>query len=241
MTAFAPESSDAAPAGSGRLAGSAGVESRDVLSDFFALGERRVAGRRYGRFVGIAKLLLLILAGGLVAVVAIWPQLRKEGGLIPIGTTRIEQADVESLRVVNARFTGSSREGRPYTVTFDDASQTRKDSDLVILAQPKADMVLHDGSWLAVEAPSGRFHRGNRVLELDHAVNLYHDSGMELRTGSVTFNLERGTGAGYDPLHAQGPFGRIDSQGLRIREDLGVIQFVGPVRAVISATPGARR
>lgn len=212
--------------------------SRDVLSEFFAVGERRVAGRRYGRFVGVAKLLLLTLAGALVALVAVWPQLHKEGGLIPIGTTRIEQADVESLRVVNARFTGSSSGGQPYTVTFDNATQMRQDSDLVMLAAPKADIILRDGSWLALEAPSGRFHRENRVLELDEAVHLFHDSGMELRTGSVTFNLELGTGAGYDPLHAQGPFGELDAQGLRIREDASVFQFVGPVRVLMIAAPG---
>lgn len=243
MTAFAP----GLPEGAGmtgmphRSAEDGNGGSRDVLSEYFAVEGRRVAGRRYGRFVGIAKLLLLILAGGLVALVAIWPQLHKEGGLIPIGSMRIEQEDVESLRVVNARFTGSSSEGRPYTVTFDNATQTRQESDLVILSGPKADIVLHDGSWIAVEAPGGRFHKGNRVLELDQTVNLFHDSGMELRTGSVTFNLERGTGAGYDPLHAQGPLGRIDSQGLRIRESLGVFQFVGPVQAVISAAPGVAR
>lgn len=239
MTAFAPESHSqgAEPDRSGQ--GSAQGGARDLLSEYFAVKDRRVAGRRYGRFVGIAKLLLLTFAGGLVALLAIWPQFRDEGRLAPIGSTRIEQADVESLRVVNARFTGSSEEGRPYTVTFDSASQTRKESDLVILSAPKADIVLHDGTWLAVEAPTGRFQQANRVLELDQAVSLYHDSGMEMRTGSVSFNLDRGSGAGYDPLHAQGPLGRIDSQGLRIRENLGVIQFIGPVHAVISAAPGA--
>lgn len=226
------------PSGSG---GKRGGEGRDLLSEYFAVTERRVAGRRYGRFVGIAKLLLLTVAGGLIALVAIWPQLRKDGGLIPIGTTRIERADVESLRVVNARFTGSSREGRPYTVTFDNATQTRKESDLVVLTAPKADIVMNDGSWLAVEAPAGRFQRANRVLELDGAVNLFHDSGMELHTGSVTLNLERGTGAGYDPMHAQGPFGQIDSKGFRIRENLGVFQFVGPLRVIMTAAPGAGR
>lgn len=248
MTAYAPESFDRAKE-SGPPGNATGTpkdesrkdDSRDILTAFFAVTERRTPGRRYGRFVGVAKLLLLMLAGGLVALVALWPQLRKEAGLLPIGSTRIEKEDVESLRVVNAKFTGTNADGRPYTVTFDQATQTRKESDLVVLAAPKADMVLRDGSWLAVEAPSGRFQRESRVLELDGEVSLFHDSGMEMRTGGITMNLEKGTGAGYDPLHAWGPLGELRSQGFRIRKDLGVFRFFGPARVVMSAPPGAQQ
>ncbi len=241
MTAFAPESSDiAGPAGGpDPLAINAGEGTRRLLAEYFSVDVQRRAGRRYGRFVGFAKLFLLTLAAAMIAAVVIWPQLRNDEAVFNIGPVRIEQEDVESLRVVNARISGSSAEGRPYAVTFDNASQTRKDADLVTLALPKADIVLRDESWLAVEAPSGRYHRENRVLELDDSVTLFHDSGLELRTGGVSFNLAKGTGAGYDPLEAQAPFGQLQAQGFRIREKTAVFHFVGPARAILFAAPGS--
>ncbi len=211
--------------------------SRGHLGDYFAVDGQRRARRRYGRFVGLAKLLLLTLAAGLILLVAVWPQLGKDDNVFRLGSIRIEQEDVETLRVVNARFTGTSDEGRPYTMTFDSASQTNTDSDLVTVIKPQADIVLSDGAWVAATAPKGRLHRENRILELDDAVDLFHDSGLQIHTGNITFNLKSGTGAGYEPLNGQAPFGRLESQGFRIRERAAVFQFIGPVRASLFAVP----
>lgn len=235
MTASAPESRD--PVGPVDSPDGPNDASRGHLADYFAVAGHRRAGRRYGRFVGLAKLLLLTLAAGLIVLVAIWPQLGKDENIFKLGSVRIEQADVETLRVVNARFTGTSDEGRPYTMTFDSASQTNNDSDLVTVIKPQADIVLSDGAWVAVAAPKGRLHRENRILELDDAVDLFHDSGLQIHTGNITFNLRTGTGAGYEPLNGQAPFGRLESQGFRIRENAAVFQFIGPVRALLFAAP----
>lgn len=239
MTAFAPELRD--PVVPGNPPDGAGDgpddDARGRLAEYFAVDGRRRAGRRHGRFVGLAKLLFLTLAAGLIVLVAVWPQLGKDENIFRLGSVKIEREDVETLRVVNARFTGTSDEGRPYTMTFDSASQTSNDSDLVTLIKPQADIVLSDGAWVAVTAPKGRLHKENRILELDDAVDLFHDSGLHIHTGDITFNLESGTGAGYEPLNGQAPFGQFESQGFRIRENAAVFQFIGPVRASLFAAP----
>jgi lipopolysaccharide export system protein LptC len=162
--------------------------------------------------------------------------------MVPIGaSTDIQLEDIESLHVKNARLTGTSEHEKPYTVTFEDASQTSSESDLVLLTGPQADVELKTGAWVALSARKGRYHRANRIIELDDPVELFHDSGLEIRTGSITFNLKSGTGAGHDPLLAQAPFGQFESQGFRIRDDTAVFLFIGPVRAVLFSAPGLER
>lgn len=244
MTVFAPESPESGAAGKPRESTPSDprAAARGTLADYITVSGRRSAGRGYGRFVGLTKVLLVTLATALVVTLVIWPQLSKDKGF-KLGSVEmnIDREDVESLRVVNARITGSGSDGLPFTLTFDSASQTRKDADLVSLAGPKADVYLRDGSWVALTAPKGRYHRADSILELDGPVSLFHDSGLEIQTGAINFNLASGAGAGHDPLHGQGPFGSIDSAGFRIREDGNIFQFTGKTRVVLYAAPGLAR
>lgn len=234
MTASEPDSYEGRETGTANGA----PDGRRDFGELFSVTERRRQRRHYGRFVGVAKLVLVALAAGLVVVLAIWPQFTKKDGPTEIGQVEgIQEEDVESLRVTKAKLTGVSKDGQPYMVTFDDASQTSQESDLVRLTAPQADVELQDGAWISLSSPKGRYHRGNRILELDGDVLLFHDSGLEMNTGNVTFNLEAGTGAGYDPLHAQAPFGNFDAQGFRIRENNSIFHFTGPVHAVLYSVP----
>lgn len=234
MTASAPDSYERPDTGAG-----SGVRGgRREFGEFFTVTERRRHRRHHGRFVGFAKLALVALAAGLVILLAIWPLLTKKNGPTEIGHVEgIQKEDVESLRVTKARLTGVNKDGQPYMVTFDDASQTSQESDLVQLTAPQAEVKLRDGAWVSLSSPKGRYHRANRILELDGDVMLFHDSGLELNTGNITFNLESGTGAGHDPLHAQAPFGNFDAQGFRIRENKSIFHFTGPVHAILYSAP----
>lgn len=235
MIASAPESSEARGPDE---SDDAPQNRRGAFGDYFTVTERRRTRRHHGRFVGFAKLLLVTLAAALVVLLAIWPQLNRKDGPTQIGLVEgIVEEDVESLRITKAKLTGINKDGQPYTVTFDDASQTSQESDLVRLTAPQADVELKDGAWVTLSSPKGRYHRGNRILELDGDVVMFHDSGMEMNTGNITFNLESGTGAGHDPIHAQAPFGSFDAQGFRIRENTAVFHFVGPIHAVLYSVP----
>ena len=190
----------------------------------------------------MTKILLLSLAVGLIAVLAVWPRFASKNNMVPLGaSTDIQLEDIESLHVKNARLTGTSQHDKPYTVTFTDATQTSNESDLVLLTGPQADVELKSGAWVALSSPKGRIHRAKRIIELDDPVQLFHDSGLEIGTGNITFNLKTGTGAGYDPLRAQAPFGRLESQGFRIRDGSAVFLFTGPVRAVLYSAPNLER
>lgn len=235
MTASAPESSEARTPGERDTAES---PPGSRFEEYFTVTERRRARRNYGRFVGVAKLVLVTLAGALAVMLAVWPLLHPRDTPTEIGQVPgIQKEDVDSLRVTNAKLTGINKDGLPYMLTFDDASQMSQKSDLVKLTAPKADVQLKDGAWVSLSSPRGRYRRRERILELDGDVQMFHDSGMEMKTGNVTFNLANGTGAGYDPIHVQAPFGVFDAKGFRMRDDTGVFLFKGPVHAVLYGTP----
>lgn len=204
-----------------------------------ALTARRTqrASRVYGQFVGFMKVLLPTVATALLLIVVIWPQLDEQNDRFQIGFAKIDKSAAENLRMVNARYTGVDRAKRPFTVTAESAEQVDADSPVIELLQPKADIVMDDGSWLAVTAELGNYNRVTQFLELAGTVNLFHDKGYEFRTTSAVLDLRAGDAIGTEPVHGQGPFGHIQAEGFIVRNRGESIEFQGKSRVILLNDP----
>jgi lipopolysaccharide export system protein LptC len=176
----------------------------------------RQPGIGYSRFVAALKLLLPAIAIGLLLLIGVWPHLQAGLDRVRLMLPRIDRGEARDLRMVNARYTGVDREGRPYTVTADVARQPPRQSDLVSLEGPKADIALRNGTWIAVNADTGVYHAPKQMLDLSGAVTLYYDKGMELTTDSARVNLDAGTAEGHDKVAGHGVYGEIESEGFRV-------------------------
>lgn len=214
----------------------AGGEGRRLLAA--RLAERRltlspaaIARRRI--LVRWLKLLLPVLALGLLSSVVLWPELDKtrEQGRISF---RRMGAEVGGAQLLDARYRGVDKEGRPYTVTAAVAQQV--DQDRVNLTDPKGDITLQNGTWLMIESKQGVFMQKENQLDLSKDVTLYRDDGTTLRTQSATIDIKAGAATGAQPVSAEGPFGTLDAQGFTVTDQGTVIQFAGPAKLVLSGT-----
>jgi lipopolysaccharide export system protein LptC len=190
------------------------------------------------------KFLLPAFAVVLMGLVVIWPKLDPGAARFRIGYSTIAPADIENPRMVAARFTGVDAADRPFTVTADTATQVAADSPLVDLDNPHADIVLANGSWVALSAPAGTYNETTHDLELRQQVNLFHDGGYEFHTASAHIDLKAGTAHGDVPVEGQGPFGHIASEGFRVLERGKTVVFTGRARLVThpggtSSLPGS--
>lgn len=200
-----------------------------------ALTARRTqrASRLYGHFVGLMKVLLPTVATALLLIVVIWPQLEEQDDRFKIGLAKIDKSAAENLRMVKARYTGVDRAKRPFAITAESAEQTDPDSPMIELLQPKADILMQDGSWIAVTAELGNYNRATQFLELAGTVNLFHDKGYEFRTTSAVLDLRAGDAIGTEPVHGQGPFGHLQAEGFIIRNRGERVEFHGKSRMIL--------
>jgi lipopolysaccharide export system protein LptC len=185
------------------------------------------SGARYSRFVQLTKLLAATVAIVLVALVVIWPQFNSRDGGLPLGIAPSGREDAESLHMVNPRYTGLDQNNLPYEVTADLASQETAKSDAIALDNPKADMTMKDGTWMALSANSGLYGQKSQQLDLSGEVNLFHDSGYEFTSKSATIDLNTGAGHGSDPTFGHGPAGEIEGEGFRFTDKGKTIVFTG--------------
>jgi lipopolysaccharide export system protein LptC len=193
----------------------------------------------YSRFVHMMKWLLPGVALLLIAVIMAWPYLRTEDLRFRLSFAAMTADQTEDPSMVNPRYLGIDKDDQGYSVTADLARKLTGDTLAVELEMPKADVTLKDGTWLVLTAENGIYQREQQTLDLIGAVNLFHDSGYEFRTSKARLELEKGTAAGDQPVHGQGPFGDLKAEGFVLVDKGKTIVFKGKSKLLIY--PGVDR
>lgn len=192
---------------------------------------RRIARRRL--LITLTKWLLPIGAMGLLALIALWPE-------IDAATTKARliighvSGELDSGKLVDARYNGVDEKGRPYTITAATAWQI--DPERIGLTLPKGDITLENGSWLMLTSKDGTFMQHLNQLDLVNDVTLYRDDGTTMHTKSASVDLKAGAAAGSEPVHVEGPFGVLDAEGFTVMDKGTAIDFPGPAHVVLNGT-----
>ena len=187
----------------------------------------------YSRFVSLMKVLLPAAAAVLVILVGAWPHLQVKDDRFRIGFSALKVRDAEDPAMTNARYMGTDKNALPFSITADLAKNLVKGTAMVELEMPKADMTLDDGTWLVLTAETGIYSRETRTLNLVGAVNLFHDSGYEIRTAKARIDFVHGAATGTDPVRGHGPFGELVSEGFVLRNKGKFIRFTGKSKLVL--------
>jgi lipopolysaccharide export system protein LptC len=187
----------------------------------------------YGRFVGFMRILLPTIATALIVIVALWPQISDQQRRFAISPAKLTQEPARDLTMENTVFSGVDEHERPYSITAESARVVGENGSVLELTQPKADILLSDGSWVALTAQQGQYDREEKQLRLRGAVNLFHDAGYEFRSESATIDLLAGDARGTDPVQGQGPFGNIEAEGFIVRNRGADVEFTGSSKLIL--------
>jgi lipopolysaccharide export system protein LptC len=187
----------------------------------------------YSRFVLLAKYALPVVAGVVMMLVVVWPELKSKPEKFSIGLSDVKIETAGGQRVINARFTGVDSNNRPFSITAESVVRAGSDDNGVELSQPKADVTLAGDSWVAIAAPKGIFRRAEETLDLSGGVDLFHEDGYEFRTAEARLNFSTSAASGGSPIRGQGPFGTIEAQGFRVPGTGDSIFFTGKSRLLV--------
>jgi lipopolysaccharide export system protein LptC len=182
-----------------------------------------------------AKLALPAAALALLASLAVWPELQRDAGRARAEAQSL--AKVQGATIKGARYHSIDERGRPYTLTAATARQVGENR--LALTDPKGDLTLQNGTWLMLQARQGIYRRHDNALDLSRDVTLYRDDGTTMVTASAALDLKNGAAAGAEPVHAEGPFGRLDAAGGFTATDRGEqIFFAGPSHLLLNGADG---
>jgi Uncharacterized protein conserved in bacteria len=208
-----------------------------------AAGDRPMArgSGAYQGFRSYRRLLrwgLLATATVAVVVILLWPELKPS-------TTRIQMsAGVPTEAVpsdrdtaVDARFDGTDRYGRPFTITAPQAESTASDPDGLNLTSPVSDMTLADGRKVHLTADRGIYNSTAKIVDLFGNVVFIDDNGYRVETSKARINLDEALITGAEPVTGYASFGQVDGVGFRIVNSGEFVFVNGPARMRITSSP----
>lgn len=191
----------------------------------------RITRRRI--FITVTKWLLPLAAMGLLALIALWPEIDAATSQARLAMERVS-GELDGGKLIDARYNGVDEKGRPYTITAATAWQI--DPERIGLTMPKGDIALVNGTWLMLTSKEGTFLQHLNQLDLVNEVTLYRDDGTTMHTKSASIDLKAGAAAGSEPVHVEGPFGVLDAQGFTVMDKGTAIDFPGPAHVVMNGT-----
>jgi len=197
-----------------------------------SIEESRLTLRRPGgtRLWRTAKLVLPTIATLAILLLIFWSQSNLEETRFRIGITELSRDEIDRLNMLNLRFDGMDKDNRPFSVTADVASQNKDEEGIIDLVEPRADITLSDGAWVALMAGAGHYDRDANRLDLSEGVNVFHDKGLEMSTEAATIDLLTGATVSDTPTQGQGPAGLLHSAGFLVENDGARIVLRGPAR-----------
>ncbi|MBM3560437.1 MAG: hypothetical protein FJX53_11295 [Alphaproteobacteria bacterium] len=195
---------------------------------------------RRSRLISLLKVVLPGAAIVTLAVIAVWPHLVPDLERLRLELPVVGPAGGARPQVLNPRLLGLDDQRRPYQITADSGTQVDSNDgrELYELTQPKYDITLLDGSWLALTARNGLYEKEANVLWLSGEVSLFHDQGAEFVTSTARIDLKDSTAAGDSPVQGQGPAGVLASEGFRMIDGGERVLFTGRARMTLSPAGG---
>jgi lipopolysaccharide export system protein LptC len=202
-----------------------------------AVGEwlASLPGNRYSRRVALLKVALPAIGGTLLLMVVAWPRVAPLFERFRFAAIDLREA--RELRMINPRYAGTDRNGRPFVVTASVGRQIPQRDDVMAFDQPVANLQTHSGAKVVVTADSGVYQTQTQFLDVFGNVTMTHEDGSTFKTASARFDVANSAGEGHEPVEGHGPRGDIAGQGFQILDKGDIIIFTGQSNALLK---GAR-
>jgi lipopolysaccharide export system protein LptC len=148
--------------------------------------------------------------------------------------TRDEVSAVESLTMVNPRFSGRSAGGESFVVTATTAKRQGPQSDLIDLEKP-----VYTADGRRVVATAGVYNQADRTVQLTGEVVFSDEEGNAFSSTSAFVRAADNVVVGARAVRGEGPLGSVRADSYEIRDGGSRVIFRGHVKGMIKQRANA--
>ena len=196
-------------------------------------GKNKQELNQHSRFVKTAKVALPSLAAVLIAVLLVFPSLKKDTRDFSLDITRPKRGALEKLHVENTTFYITDKDNKVNNFVAQNIDEPAPGSKLVKLTKPEGLLPMDDNRWVNVKSPQGMFNQTNNLLELQQSVEMFYSEGMTITTEQAFFDFNASKGYGKSPVKGDGFMGSINSQGFEFLAKEHILIFTGHTNITI--------
>ncbi len=185
----------------------------------------------YSRVVSLAKIILLVIAGIMIAALIIWPFSSPVNENFKISFSGIEKGDEgDSPKMINPHLQGVDGNNQTYNITATSATQ---DKDRIILKKMNADINLQNNGWIFATADEGVFDPSKNLIDLKGSVDIFSNAGYEFSTNEAHVDVNTASIYGNAKIKGQGPMGNISADNFYVENQGNRILLTGNVKIIL--------
>ena len=173
--------------------------------------------------------------GAIVAFLVIAPFSPRSEVSFILDRDKVEQID-ERMRIDNATYRGSDNEGRPFSLTAQEAVQQSSAEGIVRLDEVIARILLSDGP-ARLTAEGGAYMIDEEFLDVNGPVMLRASDGYNLTARGVSVDLREQVLVGSEGVSGAVPAGTFSADSLKVDIETRTITLDGNAR--LRMVPGA--
>lgn len=193
-----------------------------------AQAKRHTAFIRKARVFLIGLAILIVLS---LMVVATIRTLTQKAGV------RADYGADASIRMVNARFTGRTKDGKMFVVSSSEAVRPESREDTINLDNP----IIEEGTGAVAAAKKGVYDTSKEHVDLSGGVIVEDGRGFQIRTESAKVSVDARSVEGPRPVSGSGPLGDIRADRFEFENGGDIIRLHGNVRTVIATNEERNR
>ena len=181
------------------------------------------------------RVILPVLAGSLLLLLLIWPQIQKKADYIS-GVLKNTITPVNSKAQIDMKkvqFYSEDKKGQPFTVTSDKIVEIDSQNHLVQLDLPKGEMTLNSGIKIFSESPMAWFYQDSDVVFFKKDLHMTTDNGYTAEASEVVVDYKNQSAYSNETLFVRGEKADLDSAGFYMRQNGAEIDFKGPAKLVL--------
>lgn len=196
--------------------------------------------RHHSRLVISLKVLFPSLAAVMIGLVILWPQMKaQQEENISLIASEVDQLNLpDDQAMVNPRFFTVDEKGEPFNLTAQTAFELPGDTRHIQLDTIRADLLMRNDQWFALDAAAGIYSQADDTMELLRQVNLYTETGDEISTTQALINMKNRDILGSKDVFLRTPSGYARAQGFSVTQNGTVIRLTGKTRAVFYPEDG---
>ncbi|MBX3490035.1 MAG: LPS export ABC transporter periplasmic protein LptC [Parvibaculum sp.] len=192
---------------------------------------------RYSYFVASMKVVLPLGAALLLGVVLYYSGVFSSDDRLDVAFREIENRP-DDLRMVSPRIAGVTGDGRPYSVSADNATQDATRPNFVVLENINAELKLdeapgEEAEWISLAATDGLLDSESQTLELMQSIDIQTAQGYVFHGSRALVDFGAGTVTSDSEVTGEGPLGTLRADRMTADHSGRVMRFEGKVKLLI--------
>lgn len=175
-----------------------------------------------------AKLIMPSTAAVLIALIMLYPSLKKDEVVANLDVTLPKKGELEKLHIEKTEFSITDKKNQVSRITADQVDETSAGSKVMQIINPQGTIPAGGNDKpVNVSSKVGYYDQKNNILKLEKNVKAVYADGTTAETQVVKYDFKQSLGTGPQKIYAYGDWGKLWSEQFTYNHETQVLTLIG--------------